>query len=298
MRVITAALMATLWAGPAIAQSDDPFGSSDESSTGRAPVGAPTEDKQTTEADEGEAPSTEVQAPEREGEAWVRPPLARDVDESIYVVQRRTYSKKKKFEVTPLVFTSVNNKFVGHAGLAVSAAYHLRENLTVEVLTSLPVPFLFKGFYSGMVYELFDQESQEPEEVDLKRMDYMGALSLQFSALYGKFDVYGQLVDYDFYASVGFGMTSTRERCSPLDDGGCEAEPGRDDTGTRSPADISDRWRPSGHLGAGLRLFFRDWIGLRVEGRNVVYSDRASLGGVSTDIRNHVLIFTGVSFLL
>ncbi|MBI3178904.1 MAG: hypothetical protein HYZ27_04545, partial [Deltaproteobacteria bacterium] len=34
----------------------------------------------------------------------------RSADESIYVVQRRTYSKRGKLELTPLFYTSLNNK--------------------------------------------------------------------------------------------------------------------------------------------------------------------------------------------
>ena len=48
-----------------------------------------------------------------------------DKDQSIYVVQNRTYSKSGKFELTPIFFTSLNNKFVGHLGAGVVAAYHV-----------------------------------------------------------------------------------------------------------------------------------------------------------------------------
>ena len=58
-------------------------------------------------------------------------------DESIYVVQKRAYSKKGKFEITPFVFTAMNPKFVGYIGGGFSFAYHLRENFAVEFSTSI-----------------------------------------------------------------------------------------------------------------------------------------------------------------
>lgn len=221
-----------------------------------------------------------------------------DSDESIYVVQRRAYSKRGKFELTPMVFQRLNFKFSNYTGVALSAGYHFRENLALEVVSSVPV--LFFSSYSNLVTDLFDQESLEPEAVDLKQMDYFAGTSLNFSALYGKFDVYGVLLDYDFYAVAGFGLTQTRERCSPLRDGAeCEPFQDREDFGTRAPEDSADEWRVSGHFGGGLRLFFRDWVGLRVELRDIVYADRAAIGDeITTDITNNVFLFAGASFLL
>ena len=134
-------------------------------------------------------------------------------DESIYVVQKRAYSKKGKFEITPFIFTAMNPKFVGYVGGGFSLAYHLRENFSIELSTS--IPYAIAPFYSALVYEVYTYETLTPEEVDLKQMTYFGALSAQFSALYGKFELYGILLDYDLYLTAGFGLTTTVEPCVP-----------------------------------------------------------------------------------
>ncbi|MEM6533068.1 MAG: outer membrane beta-barrel domain-containing protein [Myxococcota bacterium] len=227
--------------------------------------------------------------------------LTRGEDESVYVVQRRSYSKRGKFELTPMLFQRLNFKFSNYTGVALSAGYHFRENLAFEVITSVPLPLLFNSSYSNLATELFDQETLEPEAVDLKQLNYFLGAGLNFSALYGKFDIYGELLDYDFYVVAGFGVTQTRERCTPAPgDEECEAFQDRVDLGTRPPLDSSDEYRLSGHLGGGLRLFFRDWIGLRVEVRDVVYADRAEdpLRGVTTEVANNVFLMAGASFLL
>ncbi len=272
--------VATGWGGNALAQDAKPVAPEAASETGISD-------------EERKALSDEmVQEAERR--------LARAEDESVYVVQRRAYSKRGKFELTPMIFQRLNFKFSSYTGLALSAGYHFKENLAVEVVSSVPVPGLFFSSYSNLVTELFDEENLQPEAVDLKQLSYFIGASLNFSALYGKFNIYGELIDYDFYALAGFGLTQTRERCAPAQDGdACDPFQDRNDIGTRPPEDSADEYRISGHLGGGLRLFFRDWIGLRVELRDIVYADRAVEANiVTTDITNNLFVFAGASFLL
>ena len=231
-------------------------------------------------------------------------------DESIYVVQERAYSKKKKFELTPLFFTAVNPKFVGYVGLSLSAAYHLRENFSLELMTSLP--YAVFPFYSPIVYDVFYYEDLTPERVDLKQMTYFTGLSAQFSAFYGKFEFYGVLLDYDLYATAGFGITLTQTPCtakigsanSSTDAGAGECDVTDQEReqlgfGLKTPDELGDYMKLSGHLGGGLRMFFTENLGLRFEVRNIVYSDRANYqGSVTTDIRNIMLLFVGATVIL
>ncbi len=251
------------------------------------------------QADEPAAPPTPV-------EPAVAPAPAAPVeealeqDESIYVVQRRVYSKKGAFELTPLFYTSLNNKFVGHFGLGLAAAYHVRENLALELQSS--VPYVGDRFFSALVYEVYQQEQLTPEAVDLKQMDYFGGLSVLFSALYGKMELYSWLIDYDFFVTAGVGFVSTIETCVP-ERGDCSEEVGGTGQGigrgVHSPEEAGDRFKLSGNLGGGMRFFFSDRLGLRLEIRDVVYSDRAvESNEVTTDIRNNVLFFLGLSVLL
>jgi len=225
----------------------------------------------------------------------VVPVLRGTKDQSIYLIQRRAFSKKSAFEFAPLGVFSLNNKFVGHYGLGFSATYHMRENLALDFTTT--IPFLFGAYYAGLVYDVYEYESLTPEVVDLKQMNYFGALSAQFSALYGKMVFYDWVMDYDVYLSAGFGLTSTLETCVPSQDGcGEDVGIGR---GLRSPEGGSDRFKIAGHLGGGMRVFFSDFLGYRVEVRDVAYPDLATEAGWTyTDIQNRLMILIGVSFLL
>ena len=133
-------------------------------------------------------------------------------DESIYVAQRRAYTKKNGFEITPYFVTAMNPKFVGYLGAGLSLAYHVRENFAVEFTTSIPYAFI--PFYSALVIDVRQYENLSPQDVDLKQMDYFGALSAQFSAFYGKLEFYDNLLDYDFYVTVGAGLSTTLKTCA------------------------------------------------------------------------------------
>lgn len=219
-------------------------------------------------------------------------------DESIYVVQRRAYLKRGSIEVTPMLFTSLNNRFSSSVGPALALVYHVRENLGIELVSS--IPGVMRSRYGDLVYELYDNEQLAPEAVDMKKLRYFGAFTLQFSALYGKFDFYGHTIDYDVYGAAGPAFASTQEPCTPAGEGTCSADTEQIGRGLRNPTESGDRYKLAGSIGGGLRLFFADWIGLRVELRDIVYGDRATDdGGVPTSkIRNNVFFLLGLSFLL
>jgi len=222
-------------------------------------------------------------------------------DESIYVAQRRAFTKKNGFEITPYFVTAMNPKFVGYLGAGLSLAYHVRENFAVEFTTS--IPYAFVPFYSALVIDVRQYENLSPQDVDLKQMDYFGALSAQFSAFYGKLEFYDNLLDYDFYVTVGAGLSTTLKTCA-LAAGNTPTQECTNTTqvpglGTRRPDEGVDSYKVAGHVGGGFRFFFSEMFGLRVEIRDIVYADRdQETTQPTTDIRNNMLIFMGASILL
>lgn len=221
-------------------------------------------------------------------------------DESVYVVQERASSKRGHFEITPMFTVAVDPKFVGHVGGGISLAYHIHENLAVEMVHAVQ-----HAFYTDMVHHLWRYEDLVPEDVDLKQIVYFSALSLQFSALYGKLDFYGWLVDYDVFISGGLGYALMRRPCP--------ADPWLQNCGARDIARIHtgnrgrtlDTHKLTGNLGLGFRMFFHDLIGLRLELRDIVFADRSIetlqagvIGQTTTDIRNTLMLFVGASLML
>jgi outer membrane beta-barrel protein len=217
-------------------------------------------------------------------------------DESVYVVQPRAYSKSGRLEVTSAFYTSLSNRFVGYLGPGISVAWHVRENFAIELNSS--IPGVIRRYYSDLVYETLALKL-EPIAVDLKQMTWFAALSLQFSTLYGKLDLYGHLVDYDFYVAGGAGAATTVEICEPAGQNGCSDPRGGLLYGERTPSSQADAVKLLGSLAGGMRVFFTENLGLRFELRDLVFADRTVHNqAVTTDIRNNVFLYLGATLLL
>lgn len=264
-----------------------------------APAGATASAVESEEAAEPE-PEKAAFTPDPQGDAPAR--LQYGSDESIYVVQPRPFSKKGRFELAPLFFTSMNPKFVGYVGGALSAAYHVRENLAVEVVSS--IPYGMYSYFSNLVEDVYKNENLTPEAVDLKHMRYFGSASVQLSALYGKFRLkffkWSTLIDYDAYLLGGLGVAQTKEACADYGKGDCSSLVGAE-LGLRKPDDVSDAWKLTGNVGGGMRFFFTEHFGLRLEVRDIIYGDKAfdsRTNKPTTDVRNNLLFFLGLSVLI
>ena len=146
---------------------------------------AETTPAETTPAEPVAEPSTPAATKETESED-VR--LETSEDESIYILQERAYTKRGKLELTPAFFTSANPRFVNNTGAAVGLTIHLKEGLGLELMSSVYNDPKFTNLVFDINNYTGDNISLAPDLVDYKKMTYFGAASLQFSALYGKFE--------------------------------------------------------------------------------------------------------------
>jgi outer membrane beta-barrel protein len=238
-------------------------------------------------------------------------------DESIYVTQKRAYSKKGHVEFTPIFGAVLNTRFVSTMGLYGALTYHVKENFAIEAIGGYSgVPF---SRFTEATIEIREKESLEAPAVDRKWMDWFVGLDAQWSPFYGKLRLIpGVLGVFDVYVLAGFGIVGTRAPCTPnatyngqgdVDQGGTGVQ---GITGTCAPPERADvaalpaGIRFAGQFGGGVRLFFANWFGVRLEIRDIIYSEsvteisRTAAGTsemVSTDIRNNVLFIVGLSFL-
>ena len=210
-------------------------------------------------------------------------------------------TRRKMALITPYFVTAMNPKFVGYLGAGLSLAYHVRENFAVEFTTSIPYAFI--PFYSALVIDVRQYENLSPQDVDLKQMDYFGALSAQFSAFYGKLEFYDNLLDYDFYVTVGAGLSTTLKTCA-LAAGNTTTQECTNTTqvpglGTRRPDRASTPTKLPAMLAAASASSSR-----RCSDFESRFATLSTLTGIkkltqpTTDIRNNMLIFMGASILL
>lgn len=294
-----------LLAVPAAAQDDvlDDKGADDkgEEAADEGSDDAPKADaKEDAPADGGE--EVDVGASAGTGEKPV-------LEETIYVVQGKPFLAEGHFELTPQFAQSVNDSFTSHTGLMVSGLYHLKENVALEATIGLfgwwdepgvTAPRL-GGRDTDLTTELKQKENLAPERVKLYQFPYLVAADLQWSPLYGKVNVQElALGQFNLYLSVGAGAAGLQlETLTP-------GVPDKKFVALRGPGGVLPPMALTTSFGGGLRFYFTEWLGLRVEVRDYVVPLSVFQSGEnavddadapSFDVTNLVLAQVGVSFV-
>jgi len=187
------------------------------------------------------------------------------LEDRIKSVQRKAFLKRRRWEITPLVCLSLNDAFYQKIGGGASIAYHLADSLGIE----------FQAVYVGTIQTdmvgYFQQANEALPRVSELRYYFMG--NILWSPIYGKLSLFtGEIVHFDAYLIGGFGMART-------------------ETGNKLASNI----------GLGLRYFVTSWLVVKLEVRDLIYTETLKLDVQRTefsDIQNHVMIGAGVSFFL
>lgn len=267
---------------------------------------APAAEGDAAEAAEGSDDPVPVPA---EGAAEAAPGEKPVLEETIYVVQGKRFLAQGRFEITPMLATSVNDSFTNHTGLTVSALYHLKENVALEATIGVfgwwdqpgvTSPRL-GGRDSDLTTELKQKENLAPERVKLYQFPYLIGADLQWSPLYGKVNVQElALGQFNVYLSVGAGAAGLQ--LETLTPGPVE----KTFVTLNGPGGVLPPVALATSVGGGLRFYFTENIGVRIEVRDYVVPlsvfqngpDAVSDADVpSFDVTNLVLAQAGVSFV-
>jgi outer membrane beta-barrel protein len=186
-------------------------------------------------------------------------------EDRIKSVQRKDFLKRNRWELTPLVCLSLNDAFYQKIGGGASFAYHVADSLGIE----------FQAIYVGTIQTdmvgYFQQANEALPRVSELRYYLMG--NILWSPIYGKLSLFtDEIVHFDAYLIGGFGMAYT-------------------ETGAKLASNI----------GLGLRYFVTSWLVIKLEVRDLLYTETLKLDVQRTefsDIQNHVMIGAGVSFFL
>lgn len=274
---------------PALAEDEAPAAETD----------ADTEEASTEGETEEEEPAADAEKPADAPAAAVEKPV---VEETVFVVQGKRFLSQGRFELTPQIAQSVNDQFTSHTGVLVSGLYHLKENVAVEATVGAfgwwdqggSSPRL-GGRDTDLTVELRQKEQLAPERVKLYQFPFLAAANLQWSPLYGKVNVSDLVLgQFNLYLSVGAGVA------------GLQLE-----TLTPGPADktfvtLKNPIALTTTFGGGLRFYFTDWLGVRVEVRDYVMPLSVFQSGENAvsdadaptfDVTNLVLTQLGVSFV-
>lgn len=273
----------------------------------------PTETEKPEEPAEGGAEEGDTDEPEKDpAEAPAAPEVVGEkpvLEETIYVVQGKPFLAQGHFELTPQFAQSVNDSFTSHTGLMISGLYHLKENVALEATlgvfgwwdqVGVTAPRL-GGRDTDLTTELKQKENLAPERVKLYQFPYVLAADLQWSPLYGKVNVQElALGQFNVYLSVGAGVAGLQlETLTP-------GVPDKKFVALKGPGGVLPPMALTTSFGGGLRFYFTEWLGLRVEVRDYVVplsvfqsGDNAveDADAPSFDVTNFVLAQAGVSFV-
>ncbi|MCC7384141.1 MAG: outer membrane beta-barrel domain-containing protein [Deltaproteobacteria bacterium] len=266
-----------------------------------SPEAAPAGEGEAAPAAEGDPPAAAELPP---GQPF---PRISDAEETIYAVQRKAYLVDHRFEVSVLGAFSFTDRFVQTAGPAASVTYHLAENFGLQLFGA----FLFPS-PSGLTRELLEENQLTPEVAKLTQMLWGAALGVEWSPIYGKIELFGaSLGNFNLFVGVGGGIGQTRVQClqaQPIDpnvhgDGAtcAESPQGADPF---EPVYEPTRTQLMTAFGGGVRFYFANWLGLKLEVKDWLFPARVYRPGATdptqlfTDaIRNNVFVQLGVSFL-
>lgn len=249
----------------------------EEKSAVQTENGDKSEKREVTDSEQPAQPQTTGQ-----GESAAQQNLTSD--ETIYVIEDKPYLTGGHFELSPQLVMSFNDRFTNHYGFLMTGMYHLRENVGVELAGG----YLF-GLPSEITNEIREKGRLAPEPVDLYALTWVATADVQWSPIYGKVSVLDMaLGQYSMYFSVGAGMT------------GLSLERYFDAPGEHYELDWPMAFTST--VGAGLRVYFLDWLGARIEVRDYVQANSvdktiSKLQLSYFDVQNYYMLQAGATFL-
>jgi outer membrane beta-barrel protein len=179
----------------------------------------------------------------------------------IHVIEKRPFTEAGRWELSFFGAAQVNPKFTEHAGFAAELAYHIRENLGVQLgFTYFPL-----SQQSTLSEELLTKASEAPETAEAFLLQGLATAGMELMPIYGKFNIFdGRVLRLGVYVNAALGVAKTR----------LQLRPSSDPVTGRTFGDTG--FRPIGSLGLGMRVFVTERFTVRLELRDLVYSGYVS----------------------
>ncbi|MBI5547855.1 MAG: outer membrane beta-barrel domain-containing protein [Deltaproteobacteria bacterium] len=255
------------WAGEA-ATADAPAVATGAEASGAEPgltTESPAGNAVAPEADAAkDAPRAEQQAQLVEGA-----PLG-NANVYVHIVQKKPYINEGRHEVVlyPAVL-QLNGKFTQHYGVGLMYAYHLFENLAIQLT---PV-FNYWNQESDFNQELIEKGHQQAQAATALLLQYGGVAGVEVTPMYGKFAFFeGTLGHFTFVVNAGAGVGNTRIQLRPQQTSNCG--PGTDQGDCREASFADTGLKLVGSVGAGFRIFLGERAAIRLEVRDFLYTAR------------------------
>ena len=197
-------------------------------------------------------------------------------NDEVIVVQRKYTRKNWRSEFSPITFGgvpfgTVRRTLVGGA----SYTLHFNDYFAWEAVNFLYTKNFFSSFTDDINQNKLDDRKTNQADIkpDYQKLLYFVTTGLQFTPVYGKFSTFSRWIAYiEPYASGGVGVAKT---------------------------EVNSYFSP--YLGVGLRAFSREWFSMKVEFRDVLYTESfidRTTGNAVKNLRNNYAVYVAFSFWL
>jgi outer membrane beta-barrel protein len=169
--------------------------------------------------------------------------------QDIVTVIRKPFLKLKRFELLPLVGTTLNDNMVRHYSMGGEINYYLTDVLAVGV----------EGQYFVKQFrEPFDLVARQARHLPtVNKYNFSAALNFHYVPVYGKFAVFNRhLITWEAYFTAGVGIAQSE--VIPRD--------------TRFPGFTSFLISPN--VGASMRFFLNKWLTVNIGVRDYIFIDK------------------------
>lgn len=198
----------------------------------------------------------------------------------IKTIQRKNFLKLGRLEFSPHAAFVANDPFLNRYIVGAGLGYHLTEVFAIEASFDF-APDLGDGDWKPLTTQLVEENSVSP---DISKLTLFGALTFQYSPIYGKLAVVGNnIILFDIYGAFGMGMTRTTddlEALQAVDDPRAQA--------------TENQVHPTTNFGGGLRIIFGENIAARVEGRSLVYIE--TVNATTLEMKNNLILQASAAF--
>ena len=216
--------------------------------------------------------------------------LDRDVGplkDRIPPVIRHVFLLKQRWELVPSVGFSFRDPFFTKYLFELSLTYNFSDTLgvmvragyaadTVSGSAQICTTSASAGGTRGCRSPTYDELNGKATG----QIKFLGALDVQWSPIYGKFNLFGEwVVHFDIYGILGPAFISY---AGPPSNGGL--------TGS------SNYFTVGGEVGLGMRFFFNKWMALRIELRDDIYGEKSPTPNGGTTVQNQLFIDVGLGF--
>jgi outer membrane beta-barrel protein len=199
----------------------------------------------------------------------------------IKIIQRKSFSKKGRFEASPHIAFVANDPFLNRYIVGSGLNYNITEIFAIEANLDFS-PDLDEADWKPLTKQLIEENHVSP---DISKLTLFGNVNFLFSPIYGKIAVVGRkIINFDIYGSFGMGATRTSDDLKALDT-----------TSGDDRAEISQhQTHPTTNFGGGVRVIFGKNVAARLEGRSMVYIE--TVNATTLEMKNNLILQLSISF--